>query len=1125
MAKNFRIHEGADVHGWDYSVPLNRIAIASITDPEGQSANREITSIPSPFARMDLVNTAFELVVELGLEGETIHHKMVSDALDVGQLFFEIDKFRDDLEIIDWNVEEDLQNLLNGSKSHKILGDTYRLYLEQDADVYNFKDMKRIFLLNYKKEGLHIIGATSPVSLFFTSANDLNLNLFIDADKQAFKGDFIPLHKRKDTFIKYLYSLKLSNPNFSKKFRNLSEYLDETFKVLTEEQKAMINGLNNDSIQDFDSLSIHGGLDVEVLGFPLKKAKPPVIKSDFQIDPQIAPEGKLPLVLPAAPFTKSLFYINGTWPSGQKAAIFDTEAIDKRKLPFDGTVHPYLVLSDFLDDYIVETEFPLNSNYFFTAGNENKNYLLPIKPLFFQYFDVDFLKTSIQGKKIVEFTHVDKNMVEFCLRIPIKKGSEFIEYRRRYYKSVSADFTQSLSKEENKGVIIKNKVNVVITPFYKFQNENIAEYNIGLYDANIDSMFDNITTKLEFYNSEGEKINIPLPKQRIYKEETNFDLITYIVNSNIAYLILDNGYTKAVLVPNMPSFTGGTEFIFGVDFGTTNTHIEYRSSDMGVPKPFEIDHDHTNMIGNLILENDQSKEIVYVSNYHQDFFPRKIKKSLDLNENSKYSFPQKTSISGHNNLNYDLTVGAYSTNTIPFKYGIDSFTRYEKISTNLKWDVADINNEKKLKVFIEQLIKMIRDKVIVNNGDLAKTKIVWSYPTSMQTFILNRLRSTWEEVIEKYLGNNIQVKSVSESLTPFYYYKNAEGVTDGIHPVVSLDIGGKTTDLAIYKGGEPILYSSYQFGGDAIFGDNYNRNININGYVNQFYDEIIQKLKSGIETANKERVVNYKKTIEILSNIKASQNSIDLIDAFFSLKENILLKDLDVDFNKILASNNKFSSLMFIFFTANMYHLAKIFKANNLTPPKEIKLAGNGSKVLSILDSSSGKSALSKLASSIFSEVLISEKVNVKLSLPKDSKQISAKGATYMFDAGLDEDFDIDDIHYIFFGEDMENKYCYNDENELLDGVENEFTDFLNLLYNIIQNDNLRDLFNIDRNYLIEAVNQIRENTMNKLAQGFNLKTERLSENERSSNLSETPFFYPLVGSLAELAYEISKND
>ena len=55
MAKVFRLHKGAadTINNWGNSVKIGTKAIDSIPDPVGANDKYEITSIPSPFARMD----------------------------------------------------------------------------------------------------------------------------------------------------------------------------------------------------------------------------------------------------------------------------------------------------------------------------------------------------------------------------------------------------------------------------------------------------------------------------------------------------------------------------------------------------------------------------------------------------------------------------------------------------------------------------------------------------------------------------------------------------------------------------------------------------------------------------------------------------------------------------------------------------------------------------------------------------------------------------------------------------------------------------------------------------------------------------------------------------------------
>ena len=104
MGKIFRLHDTGNntLQGWDSSAQYNANVINNITDPNGGKSKKAITSIPSPFAQMDLVRVAFEQVVKNGLDGDTKYHEIVSNALDVAQIFFEWDKFK----VLDGNSAE-----------------------------------------------------------------------------------------------------------------------------------------------------------------------------------------------------------------------------------------------------------------------------------------------------------------------------------------------------------------------------------------------------------------------------------------------------------------------------------------------------------------------------------------------------------------------------------------------------------------------------------------------------------------------------------------------------------------------------------------------------------------------------------------------------------------------------------------------------------------------------------------------------------------------------------------------------------------------------------------------------------------------------------------------------------
>ena len=62
MARVYRLHEGQDGTGWFVSSPISKNQLETIRT-EGKDV---ATSIPSPFARIDLVKSAFRWVADHG---------------------------------------------------------------------------------------------------------------------------------------------------------------------------------------------------------------------------------------------------------------------------------------------------------------------------------------------------------------------------------------------------------------------------------------------------------------------------------------------------------------------------------------------------------------------------------------------------------------------------------------------------------------------------------------------------------------------------------------------------------------------------------------------------------------------------------------------------------------------------------------------------------------------------------------------------------------------------------------------------------------------------------------------------------------------------------------------------
>lgn len=164
MSKILSYNNKTAGEGW---IPLtsqyNADEIEMIEDPNGGLSQQPRTAIPSPFAQMDLVKNAFKrLSMHANLQGEAMDEKLVANALDVAQLFFNYAELRNVLRIVEWNRDTQLQ-MLKDSPQHKLLGETIEMFLDQDKEAFNFDRMDRLYFLVY---GNQVVGSTSPVTLF-----------------------------------------------------------------------------------------------------------------------------------------------------------------------------------------------------------------------------------------------------------------------------------------------------------------------------------------------------------------------------------------------------------------------------------------------------------------------------------------------------------------------------------------------------------------------------------------------------------------------------------------------------------------------------------------------------------------------------------------------------------------------------------------------------------------------------------------------------------------------------------------------------------------------------------------------------------------------------------------------
>jgi len=1125
--KVYRLFQDRDLQDWeDRGEPYGPTVIEDINNPDGDYSIKDPTSIPSPFARIDLVRSAFKYVANSNnFDGNTIYHKLVSDCFDVAEMFFNFDKLGDRVQIKSWDKNNDLNILLTSNNpKHKLLGETLDLFLKQDADSNNFDSLQKLYFILYDNK---IVGGTSPTTLFFTSANDLSFANIEIGNDIFFDGDYCPLYKRDIEFQKYIYKLVNAYPTLKTKMRDLSDYLEKNLVKLDSHNNdlfGIISKIQDEGTEDligklnssYSSLDIGENNNIEILGFPLKKKKIEnrgnTIEDLSEFIINSTKSTLKPLVLQNN-FTEALIYTdtNVKWDNNWNVPYFDEKPLNERTLPGQLDKYPYLTVSDFLQPQIIRVPYVLNSDKYFDgnikneSGDKNKSFLLPLNKKFFEYFDTEDLQRPLPNGKPMYEAKVYSGSIEVTLRIPIR-GNRNVDYVtfHRYYGSAKSDNKDIVN---NKGLIIDNKISLAVYPFLKIETDPF--YKVMVLDQGVDAVNSYNSFMLNFYNNKSkEALNVD-KTSRTQKKDGIIQTDFYSLENQFDYIEVGYNENTGIIIPKLKTNTGSKAMKFAVDFGTTNTHIEYKVKGDASSLPFTISKNEIQY--ETLHISSMDTDIAEMENFIRHEFLPKI-----IGDDSEFSFPIRTVSGESKSLNFASIPEAFADINIPFDYEKYASNIDTEIKTNLKWsDFEDNNSPNKIRVekFIEKILLLIRSKVLFNNGEISKTELIWFFPSSMDYDKIDKLEGIWNKYFTKYFKDGKTTK-LSESIAPYYYYQNHGNVIAGTDTVVSIDIGGGTSDIVIFKKEKPIALTSARYAANSIFGDGYGGSPNNNGFILK-YQEKISLLLSENKLNNLER--SFK---QILSKKKSE----DLVAFFFSLEKNktVIDKKVDLSFNSYLSNDNDLKIVFIVFYSSLIYHIANLMKVKGFDAPKNILFSGTGSKTILITNGSDNLDKLNKLTGLIFDKVFDDgNNHKVKINIEKNPKEITCKGG---LEIDINKIGDIEDIKTVLIGSSNKQSadlITYDNINdELLNSVVDEVDNFINILFSINDTMNFKKYFGVNSAHFDSYKKILKEETLNFLDVGISQKKDSLQGNTNIP-IEEPLFFYPLVGALNKLSYQI----
>jgi len=1149
--KACRLHKnGTDkISGWtNINNKLDNDAIKTIKDDlfSGNAA-KVATSIPDPFARIYLIETAFKMVNSSGSPiGKSLYHKLVSDCLDMFQLLYNLGDSRK-VKYLKWDKTFELGSLLNlhdvqvggipTKHPHKVLGEALEMALKSNR----FSDFNEIYLIFY--EGI-LIGGTSPLTVFYTSSNlarefqenaipfptTTTNDLLFDDDPEA-------LLQRAEDFKDYMYKFWVSNKSL---LAANAPYLEEYIR--TNGGDAYNNSLihnNIDTNRVFDEfvpifLDIKKTQSLFSGPIQIKQHNPQSIQifiennSGFVMRPTVDYFKKYrdkgieidlhtPLALAGPTMNYKIKYIHNQWDEAIQVDYQPYTDLHNRNLPGQNIVYPYLTTQDFLEDKLIKMPFNLNKDYFFTGYSGDFNYLLPIKKEYFNYFTIDDLRKNLSIESGTDNIRVE-------LKIPVKDTTNNFIIFSKIYKTSGSD--NDIWEEPSTGRI--NNFGVGVYPFYKVVDRaDLNDYVVMTTDT-----FDEFSVSLAFFKYSDIINKRPLTADPITRSTKSseggknmFYRISLNTDNSFDLIEVNLNGQNALIIPIFKevSYNKNHEhFRFAVDFGTSNTHIAYTSGNDPNIRPFDIALTDLQMVLLSEPENDY-EDINDRFTYGTIKFPEldsSVKRAFVpyvIGDRANIKYPIRTVTSESNSFS-SSEMKIFGNINIGYYFDAESVGKLSNTiyNTNIKWGIennpAGTDEKNRVFAYFIETLWLIKNKILMNNGSL-DTEIVWFVPISMKRNARSSFSDLWKAAVVEIFGKNNQVKLMleTESTAPYYYLQSSLGFFSG-EDAINIDIGGGTVDILFYAKSIDKYYStSFKFGANTIWGDGItHRGGAASPKDNGFY----QLLKNNINKGNIKIADNELLTIYRVFTSNPLYNSADIISFLFKY-------DNEFNFSSNIK-NHQIRVLLFIHYSAILYHVSQILKWKKLSIPSYVTFTGKGSEYIKLIfmDNDELTEFTGKLLNKFTGENL-PPIFNVVLA--ENPKEITSNGGLAKLQVEGEKINPEEVVHKGYVPDQVPEIDSENVEIRDVDKISQAVLENIGKFLDILSKDkDIKRFFSksdlsmvINGVELKDIIEKYLDPTMRQV-----ISDEIKRSNDKSDLIEETPFFWPL----RDVFYRLSKE-
>jgi hypothetical protein len=669
----------------------------------------------------------------------------------------------------------------------------------------------------------------------------------------------------------------------------------------------------------------------------------------------------------------------------------------------------------------------------------------------------------------------------------------------------------TLKKTYHREDIAQMEIHLAILPFLHTSGFDL-DYTLGLQDKRFErdqELF------IECFKS-GNKIKISTPVVR-KQGEGNTIKSSYCKSKSFDTVRVGTNSFSGFIVPLMPESKGNQQVSFAIDFGTTNTHIEYKYG-VNAEKAIDVSSDQPIWQSLIDTTKGETKDIVDDNNFEREIFP------YQFNNGSNYGFPFRTALTYNQNINFNEPVDVFTHTNNFFLFEKLFYSNYFQLQTKLKWSNYSKREDKILvENYIECLMYIVLYKTLLINGDPLKTKITWFYPVSMDSFEQGIFFDVWQKAYKKIFKSDSRenINAVPESIAPYLHYRTSyPGLS------LSLDIGGGSSDIAVFKNAtnSPEFISSFKFAGNAIFGDGFphgafTSSSDNNGFVKAYR----RNIESAIQKGSQRELI-------LLDILESRKDSADFSSFLFSLENE---EDIEFNYTEFLKQDRKLKLPILIFYGAIIYYSANLLKKQGTREiPKNILFSGTASKTIKIIDTQPGNPNIANLFKYFFKQVMGIRSEHINIALSDNPKEITCKG---VLRAELNEDITNCPIVFWLGGNDNsvwsralnkstdipETPYYRDLEtggNKTL--IENSVNHFFDLLDGYFSGANLEGDFGIDNEAYLKFKEMRSSNITDFLEQGL-----KAFYKSPEKHIEETLFFYPLIGILNKLAFELANTD